>query len=61
MLVGATCSGKSTLANGIINYITGVSFWDPFRFTMVTLEDEERGGNQVFEIRHIYFQMILYF
>ncbi|XP_078322456.1 uncharacterized protein LOC111105028 isoform X2 [Crassostrea virginica] len=41
MLVGATGSGKSTLANGIINYITGVSFWDPFRFTMVTLEMEE--------------------
>ena len=63
MLVGATGSGKRTLVDGIINYITGVSFWDPFRFSMVTLEDEERKRktNQVFVIRNIYFQMILYF
>ena len=56
MLVGATGSGKSTLADGIINYITGVSFWDPFRFSMVTLEDGERKKNQVFEIRCIHFK-----
>ncbi|XP_062611155.1 uncharacterized protein LOC134273000 [Saccostrea cucullata] len=42
MLVGATGSGKSTLVDGIINYVLGVSFEDPFRFTMVTLEDEEK-------------------
>lgn len=45
MLVGATGSGKSTLVDGIVNYIMGVSFDDPFRFTMVTLEDEEKKGN----------------
>lgn len=48
MLVGATGSGKSTLVDGIANYIMGVSFEDPFRFTMVTLEEEEKKtDNQV--------------
>lgn len=42
MLVGSTGSGKSTLVDGIANYITGVSFEDPFRFKMVTLEDDEK-------------------
>lgn len=48
MLMGATGSGKSTLVDGIVNYIAGVSFEDPFRFTVVTLENEElRTENQV--------------
>nr|XP_022290966.1 uncharacterized protein LOC111102491 isoform X2 [Crassostrea virginica] len=42
MLVGATGSGKSTMVDGIVNYIMGVSFGDPFRLTMVTLEEEEK-------------------
>lgn len=42
MLVGATGSGKSTLVDGIINYILGVNFEDPFRFTLVVLEEEEK-------------------
>lgn len=41
MLVGATGSGKTTLLDGIVNYITGVSFDDPFRFTLVQQEEEE--------------------
>lgn len=48
MLVGATGSGKSTLVDGIVNYIMGVSFDDPFRFSIVTLEEEEKKAhNQV--------------
>ena len=42
LLVGATGSGKSTLVDGIVNYIMGVAFDDPFRFTLVQLEEEER-------------------
>ncbi|XP_062574275.1 uncharacterized protein LOC134236111 [Saccostrea cucullata] len=42
MLVGATGSGKSTLVDGIINYILGVSFEDPFRFTLVNKEHDEK-------------------
>lgn len=49
MLVGATGSGKSTLVDGIVNYVMGVSFDDPFRFTLVQLEKEEKKQhNQVF-------------
>lgn len=49
MLVGATGSGKSTLIDGMINYITDVSWDDDFRFTLVDLTDEEkkRFKNQV--------------
>lgn len=42
MLVGATGSGKSTLVDGFVNYVMGVSFDDTFRFTLVQLEEEER-------------------
>lgn len=41
MLVGATGSGKTTLIDGIVNYVTGVSFDDPFRFTLVQQEEKE--------------------
>lgn len=47
MLVGATGSGKSTLVNGIVNYVLGVQFYDPVRFTLVQLEQEEQKKNQV--------------
>lgn len=40
MLVGETGSGKSTLIDGIVNYVIGVGFADPFRFTLVKQEDE---------------------
>lgn len=46
MLVGATGSGKSTLVDGIVNYVMGVHFEDPFRFTLIQLGDEEI-SNQV--------------
>lgn len=47
MLVGATASGKSTLVDGIANYVMGVHFDDPFRFTLIQLEKEEWVYNQV--------------
>ncbi|XP_033976829.1 stonustoxin subunit alpha-like isoform X2 [Trematomus bernacchii] len=41
MLLGATGSGKSTLINGLINYIVGVEWKDDFRFKLVD-EDQSR-------------------
>lgn len=44
ILIGATGSGKSKLLDGIVNYLTGVRFEDPFRFTLGKVNDE---GKQV--------------
>ncbi|XP_039591928.1 uncharacterized protein LOC120515216 [Polypterus senegalus] len=41
MILGATGSGKSTLINGMVNYILGVQWEDDFRFK-VTLEETSR-------------------
>ncbi|KAH3772289.1 uncharacterized protein LOC127846398 [Dreissena polymorpha] len=42
LLIGETGTGKSTLVDSMANYILGVNWNDPFRFTMINLEDEER-------------------
>lgn len=49
MLVGATGAGKSTLVDGMINYILGVSWNDPYRLKLVNLEEDEKqtSANQV--------------
>ena len=43
MVMGATGAGKSTLINGMINYILGVEWDDPFRFKLI---GEEGGQSQ---------------
>ncbi len=45
ILMGATGSGKSTLINGMVNYILGVQWKDPFRFKCVR-EEESTSRNQ---------------
>jgi hypothetical protein len=45
MVVGATGAGKTTLINGMANYLFGVEWKDHFRFKVVT-DDEEGGKDQ---------------
>lgn len=42
MLAGATGSGKSTMLDAMMNYITGVSWENDFRFSIVDLPDKEK-------------------
>lgn len=40
LVVGATGAGKSTLINGIVNYMLGVEWKDDFRFKLITENDK---------------------
>ena len=46
MLVGATGSGKTTLINGLFNFIVGVKWNDSFRFKLVDEADQVKGKTQ---------------
>ena len=46
MVVGATGAGKTTLINGITNYIFNVQWEDDFRFKLITDENPERDQSQ---------------
>lgn len=46
MLVGATGAGKSTLIDGLVSYILGVTWEDDARFTIIDLKPEEKGRDQ---------------
>ena len=41
MVVGATGAGKSTLINGMVNYIFGVKWGDAFRYKLITDEGKQ--------------------
>lgn len=45
LVVGATGAGKTTLINGMVNYILGVEWKDDFRFKLITEEDREWQAN----------------
>ncbi|KAL5004311.1 hypothetical protein ScPMuIL_017767 [Solemya velum] len=42
MMIGATGAGKSTLIDGIANYLLGVKWEDNFRFKLINPEDDEQ-------------------
>ncbi|XP_078354562.1 uncharacterized protein LOC144639170 isoform X1 [Oculina patagonica] len=50
LVVGATGAGKSTLINGMVNYIMGVEWKDEFRFKIVTEEVSSQANSVTREI-----------
>lgn len=46
MVVGATGAGKTTLINGLVNYILGVDWKDDFRFQLIVDDDEAKQRSQ---------------
>jgi hypothetical protein len=50
MVLGATGAGKSTLINGMINYIFGVKWSDSFRFKLITEEGKSQAHSQTSSI-----------
>lgn len=50
MVVGATGAGKTTLINGMVNYILGVQWKDNFRFKLIIEEKKTQAKSQTTSI-----------
>uniref|UniRef100_A0AAV2KJ24 Fibronectin type-III domain-containing protein n=1 Tax=Knipowitschia caucasica TaxID=637954 RepID=A0AAV2KJ24_KNICA len=50
MVMGDTGAGKSTLINGMINYILGVQWTDKYRFKLVVEEEKCQSHSQTSEV-----------
>jgi len=48
MVLGVTGAGKSTLINGIVNFILGVKWEDNFCFKLIADEADTAGATQAF-------------
>lgn len=46
LVVGATGAGKTTLINGLVNYLYGVEWADPYRFKLISESSESKKANQ---------------
>ena len=52
MVLGATGAGKSTLVNGMINYILGVTWEDKFRYKLVDEGTAKTSEVTVYKLNH---------
>lgn len=50
IVMGPTGAGKSTLINGMINYILGVQWTDPYRFKLIHEEPKSQAESQTSEV-----------
>ena len=51
MVVGAKVAGKTTLINGMVNYIFGVEWKDDFRYKLVIEDEVSQAHTQTKDIR----------
>jgi len=45
LVLGATGAGKTTLINGMVNYLLGVEWGDEFRFKLIVNEGDKKASS----------------